>query len=175
MEPEQTPTPIPAPAAVEPIQITELAVVGKPAKKIPRQRHFLAVFFLSFMWGMFGVDRFYMGLVGTGILKLITLGGFGFWALIDIALIMTGALKDKQGRDMLQVAEYKKFAGKTVLWFAIILGATVLITGLLGILSVYTLITALQSGDLQNNLTNLLPAGVLPDTDLINSIEAGQY
>ena len=175
MNPEQTPTLIPAPAAVEPIQITEPAVVGKPAKKIPRQRHFLAVFFLSFMWGMFGVDRFYMGLVGTGILKLITLGGFGFWALIDIALIMTGALKDKQGRDMLQVAEYKKFAGKTVLWFAIILGATVLVTGLLGILSIYTLITALQSGDLQNNLTNLLPAGVLPDTDLINSIEAGQY
>jgi len=175
MNPEQTPTLIPAPAAVEPIQITEPSVVGKPAKKIPRQRHFLAVFFLSFMWGMFGVDRFYMGLVGTGILKLITLGGFGFWALIDIALIMTGALKDKQGRDMLQVAEYKKFAGKTVLWFAIILGATVLITGLLGILSIYTLITALQSGDLQNNLTNLLPAGVLPDTDLINSIEAGQY
>jgi len=170
-------TPIAVPATVvEPIQPVLAPVdTTKPAKKIPRQRHFLAVFFLSFMWGMFGVDRFYMGLVGTGILKLITLGGFGFWALIDIALIMTGAMKDKQGRDMLQVAEYKKFAGKTVLWFAIILGATVLITGLLGILSIYTLITALQSGDLQNNLTNLLPAGVLPDTDLINSIEAGQY
>lgn len=36
-----------------------------------------------------GVDRFIMGKVGTGILKLITLGGFGVWWLIDLILIAT--------------------------------------------------------------------------------------
>jgi TM2 domain-containing membrane protein YozV len=34
-------------------------------KKFPGQRHFLAVFFLSFMWGVFGVDRMYLGKWGT--------------------------------------------------------------------------------------------------------------
>ena len=113
-------------------------------KKIPRQRHFLAVFFISFMWGTFGIDRMYLGKWGTGILKLITGGGLGFWTLIDLAIIMTGAMKDKQGREMLQVAEYKKFAGKTVLWFAITLGAVVLLGGLSLIFGAYQIITMVQ-------------------------------
>ncbi|XVE19985.1 TM2 domain-containing protein [Moraxella sp. ZY200743] len=33
--------------------------------------------------GGFSVHRFYVGKIGTGILQLITFGGFGIWALID--------------------------------------------------------------------------------------------
>ena len=136
---------------MQPEEIKTPGIITQPTvKKQPRQRHFLAVFFLSFMWGMFGVDRFYMGLVGTGILKLVTFGGFGFWTLIDLAIIMTGSMKDKQGREMLQVAEYKKFAGKTVLWFAIILGLMILLGGISLILGAYQIITMVQDGGLQN-------------------------
>jgi TM2 domain-containing membrane protein YozV len=36
----------------------------------------------AFLLGGLGVDRFMRGQVGLGIFKLITVGGFGIWALI---------------------------------------------------------------------------------------------
>ena len=44
---------------------------------------------MSILFGALGVDRFIMGQVGLGILKLITFGGCGIWAIIDIILIAT--------------------------------------------------------------------------------------
>ena len=44
---------------------------------------------MSIFFGGIGVDRFIMGKIGTGILKLITLGGLGLWWLIDLILIAT--------------------------------------------------------------------------------------
>ena len=42
---------------------------------------------LSFFLGGLGVDRFYLGYTGLGVAKLLTLGGFGLWALIDFIMI----------------------------------------------------------------------------------------
>ncbi len=44
---------------------------------------------VSILIGSLGVDRFMMGQVGIGILKLLTLGGCGIWSLVDIILIAT--------------------------------------------------------------------------------------
>lgn len=43
---------------------------------------------LSVLCGAFGVDRFYIGDIGLGIAKMLTCGGAGIWALIDIFIIM---------------------------------------------------------------------------------------
>ena len=118
----------------------------KVVKSAPRQRHFLAAFFISFMWGTFGVDRMYMGFWGLGFLKLIALGGFGIWVIVDLILILGGYMRDKQGREMLQAAEYKKFAYRTILIFAIVLGLVVLINGIVLILGVAELFNSLQDG-----------------------------
>jgi TM2 domain-containing membrane protein YozV len=44
---------------------------------------------MSIIFGILGVDRFMMGHVWQGILKLITLGGVGVWWLVDWILIAT--------------------------------------------------------------------------------------
>ena len=44
---------------------------------------------MSIIFGGIGVDRFIMGHVGLGILKLITFGGCGVWWLVDLILIAT--------------------------------------------------------------------------------------
>lgn len=44
---------------------------------------------MSVVFGSLGVDRFIMGKIGTGILKLVTFGGLGIWWLVDVILIAT--------------------------------------------------------------------------------------
>ena len=52
---------------------------------------------ISFFLGGLGIDRFYLGYTGLGVLKLVTLGGLGIWWLIDLIRIATGSLKPKDG------------------------------------------------------------------------------
>ncbi|MGB9599471.1 MAG: NINE protein [Myxococcota bacterium] len=52
---------------------------------------------LSYFLGALGVDRFYLGYSGLGILKLLTCGGCGIWAIIDFILIGINSLRDVNG------------------------------------------------------------------------------
>ena len=57
----------------------------------------LIAFLLAFFIGTFGVHRFYLGRVGSGIAMIFTLGGFGIWAMIDWIIILCGSFKDNDG------------------------------------------------------------------------------
>ena len=59
-----------------------------------------AAFLLSFFLGFLGVDRFYLGFIGLGILKLITCGGLGIWSMIDTIIIGIGSAKDSEGNSL---------------------------------------------------------------------------
>lgn len=61
------------------------------------EKDWTTLLILSILLGWLGVDRFYAGHIGLGVLKLLTLGGCGIWSLIDIIMVAIGNFKDADG------------------------------------------------------------------------------
>lgn len=70
------------------------------AEETVSDKKILPAFLMCFFLGCFGVHRFYVGKIGTGLLQILTLGGLGIWALIDWIMIVAGAFSDKQGNKL---------------------------------------------------------------------------
>jgi uncharacterized iron-regulated membrane protein len=98
-------------------------------------KSFIATWLFSWFLGYFGVDRFYLGKVGTGVLKLITLGGCGIWWLVDLILTLAGVQRDKAGRRLAGYDEHKKLAWIVTGALVVLSAITSAITGGLGALS----------------------------------------
>ena len=64
----------------------------------PKQKVVAAL--LCFFLGYLGVHRFYLGYTVIGVVQLLTAGGCGIWALIDLILILTGSLKESDGQEL---------------------------------------------------------------------------
>ncbi len=69
----------------------------KGTQKMMAGDSWIVAVLLSFFLGGLGIDRFYLGYIVLGIIKLLTIGGLGIWALIDFILILVRALKPKGG------------------------------------------------------------------------------
>lgn len=72
--------------------------VSKEAKKSNSSgKSQLVALLLCIFVGAIGIHRFYLGYIGIGIIQLLTAGGCGIWALIDLIRIITGGLGPKDG------------------------------------------------------------------------------
>lgn len=57
----------------------------------------LITLLLCFFGGALGLHSFYNRKTTIGIIQLLTLGGCGIWALIDLIMIITNNFRDNEG------------------------------------------------------------------------------
>lgn len=74
----------------------------------------VAALLLCMFFGVLGVHRFYVGKIGTGILMLLTWGGLGIWAFVDLIIIACCQFTDKEGKRLV-FTRTEKFPWKLVL------------------------------------------------------------
>jgi TM2 domain-containing membrane protein YozV len=65
-------------------------------------KQWMLTLILCLVAGSFGAHRFYTGHTLIGVAQVLTLGGCGIWALVDLIFILTGKFTDAQGRPLVK-------------------------------------------------------------------------
>lgn len=78
-------------------ELNQMSAGVASAQATVSEKGFVPAILLCYFLGVLGIHRFYVGKIGTGILMILTFGGFGIWVIVDMVLIATGSFKDKQG------------------------------------------------------------------------------
>jgi serine/threonine protein kinase len=69
-----------------------------PKSKTPAPKDKTLALVLSLIFGVLGVDRFYLGQPALGAVKLLTYGGFCIWWIVDVVAIAKGTIRDSEGK-----------------------------------------------------------------------------
>ena len=63
-------------------------------------RSYIVTLLLAMFLSGFGVHRFYTGYILIGIIQLLTAGGFGIWAFIDLVSLVMNSYRDAEGNEL---------------------------------------------------------------------------
>ena len=126
MEPQASPQIAPPVLQPTPPEQAVVSEVTRPPVTSESNKSYVVTWLLSLFLGALGIDRFYLGRVGTGVLKFITFGGLGAWVLIDWWRITFGYTKDKQGLPLKGYVENQKVI-KTI---SVLIFIVVLVVGI---------------------------------------------
>ncbi|KTC81154.1 TM2 domain protein [Legionella cherrii] len=122
------------------------------------QKSPIVVLIFGLFLGVLGMHRIYVGKIGTGLLMLLTGGGFGIWYLVDLILLVTNKFEDKNG-NLIQLTQnpspFKKVMlviGAVFAWLLLYVGTIFMIIFFLISGLTYPInqqLSALKSGDLE--------------------------
>lgn len=88
--------------------VTQTRAYQPPRQAVISPQHQTAVLLSTIpITSLLGIDRMYMGRVGMGIAKLVTLGGLGIWATVDSIIIAKGSARDGNGNPLITVIPAK--------------------------------------------------------------------
>ena len=92
------------------------------------RKSFMTTWILSLLLGTFGADRFYLGKMGSAVAKLLTAGGLGIWAIVDLVMTLTGNTRDIFARPLAGYPENRKKAWiiTALVWLMSIISGIVL-------------------------------------------------
>lgn len=107
----------PATPQITPSQPQQAAVATTAA---PGQKNLALAWGLAVFLGNLGVDRFYLGKITSGVIKLLTLGGFGIWTFIDVITLAFNKTKDKNGNELFTNPSQRKLVAWLTLPFLFI-------------------------------------------------------
>ena len=84
---------------VEAEELEEAEEIEEPsaAKSNTQAKSFRTVWLIAVFGGWLGIDRFYLGHIGTGVLKLLGGGWYGIWWSVDMIRLLRGRQADKNG------------------------------------------------------------------------------
>ena len=68
-------------------------------------KNWMVTFILSLALGFLGAHRFYTGHFISGLLQLVTFGGYGIWWIVDILLIATNNFRDGAGHILVRTPQ----------------------------------------------------------------------
>ncbi len=109
-----------------------------PENTLPESKSFVATWLLAWLLGVLGIDRFYLGKTVTGIIKLVTAGGLGVWALYDLFLTLLGHQTAKDGSLLAGYDENKKLAWIVTLGVWLVLAAVYVAVVVFGVVDLPT-------------------------------------